>query len=120
MDDDHGYSSCYNVQFLGSPPRQIDDAPADKRTAIGYPDYHTLSVCRVVYTQHGAEWVSAVCTCQAIVMQTFAIGGAYSVDKFYRLANDWGWWPDEQPDEATKLRTERQLFGILIMIGRTG
>lgn len=42
-------------------------------------------------------------------VQTFAIGGAYSVDKFYRLANDWGWWPDEQPDEATKLRAERQL-----------
>ena len=42
-------------------------------------------------------------------VQTFVIGGAYSVDKFYRLANDWGWWPDEQPDEATKLRAERQL-----------
>lgn len=42
-------------------------------------------------------------------VQTFAIGGAYSVDKFYRLANGWGWWPDEQPDERTKHRVEQQL-----------
>ena len=42
-------------------------------------------------------------------VQTLAIGGAYSVDKFYRLAYGWGWWPDEQPDEATKHRVEQQL-----------
>ncbi|MCL1810162.1 MAG: RHS repeat protein [Clostridiales bacterium] len=29
-----------------------------------------------------------------------AIGGAYSVDKQVRLAQGWGWWPDEQHDEA--------------------
>ena len=29
-------------------------------------------------------------------VQTLVIGGAYSVDKFYRLAYGWGWWPDEQ------------------------
>ena len=26
-------------------------------------------------------------------VQTFTVGGAYSVDKYYRLANGWGWWP---------------------------
>jgi len=25
--------------------------------------------------------------------QTIVIGGAYSVDKYYRLANGWNWWP---------------------------
>lgn len=29
-------------------------------------------------------------------------GGAYSVDKYYRLESGYAWWPDEQPDEATK------------------
>lgn len=33
-----------------------------------------------------------------------AIGGAYSVDKEYRLARGWGWWPDEQPDETIKAK----------------
>ena len=42
-------------------------------------------------------------------VQTFVVGGAYSVDKYYRLANNWHWWPDEQPDEATKRRVEQQL-----------
>jgi 3-oxoacid CoA-transferase subunit A len=37
------------------------------------------------------------------------IGGAYSVDKHYRLSNNWGWWPDEQPTDDTKRRVEQQL-----------
>lgn len=31
-----------------------------------------------------------------------AIGGAYSVDKYYRLSRGWGWWPDEQPSQKIK------------------
>jgi len=38
-----------------------------------------------------------------------AIGGAYSVDKYYRLANKWSWWPDEQPSEEIKARVEQRL-----------
>ena len=38
-----------------------------------------------------------------------AIGGAYSVDKFYRLANNWGWFADEQPSEEIKTRVEKRL-----------
>lgn len=30
------------------------------------------------------------------------IGGAYSVDKYYRLEHGYGWWPDEQPSEQIK------------------
>lgn len=29
-------------------------------------------------------------------------GGAYSVDKYYRLQNGWNWWSDEQPSDSTK------------------
>ena len=41
--------------------------------------------------------------------RSIAIGGAYSVDKPLRLANNWGWWPDEQPSEEIKARVESQL-----------
>ena len=38
-----------------------------------------------------------------------AIGGAYSVDKPVRLANNWGWWSDEQPSEEIKLQVEKKI-----------
>ena len=37
------------------------------------------------------------------------IGGAYSVDKFYRLQNGWQWFEDEQPSERIKARVENVL-----------
>lgn len=37
------------------------------------------------------------------------IGGAYSVDKHIRLAENWGWWPDEQPSFEIKTRVEQRL-----------
>lgn len=37
------------------------------------------------------------------------IGGAYSVDKYYRLAKGYGWWDDEQPSEEIKKFVEKQL-----------
>lgn len=39
------------------------------------------------------------------------IGGAYSVDKYYRIARHYGWWPDEQPSEEIKDYVEKQLQG---------
>ena len=41
--------------------------------------------------------------------QTFVIGGAYSVDKTYRLLHGYNWWPDEQPSEEIKRRVEEKL-----------
>ena len=38
-----------------------------------------------------------------------AIGGAYSVDKYYRITLGNGWWADEQPSEDTKAYVEKQL-----------
>ena len=37
------------------------------------------------------------------------IGGAYSVDKYYRLGRGFGWWADEQPSEEIKQYVENQL-----------
>ena len=38
-----------------------------------------------------------------------AIGGAYSIDKEYRLMRGGGWWPDEQPSAAIKRKVETVL-----------
>ena len=42
-------------------------------------------------------------------LQTIVMGGAYSVDKQYRLAMGWNWWADEQPDAEIKARVEKAL-----------
>lgn len=42
-------------------------------------------------------------------LRHLVIGGAYSVDKFYRIARGWSWWPDEQPSEEIKRYVERQV-----------
>lgn len=42
-------------------------------------------------------------------LRYLVIGGAYSVDKFYRIRNGWGWWPDEQPSDEIKAYVERQI-----------
>jgi len=38
-----------------------------------------------------------------------AIGGAYSVDKYYRLKHHYAWFSDEQPSNEIKEYVERQL-----------
>lgn len=37
------------------------------------------------------------------------IGGAYSVDKFYRLQCGYNWWEDEQPSPVIKAYVEKQI-----------
>lgn len=41
--------------------------------------------------------------------KTIVIGGAYSVDKWYRLRCDLNWFSDEQPSEEIKARVEQKL-----------
>lgn len=48
------------------------------------------------------------------------IGGAYSVDKYHRLARGTKWFPDEQPSEAIKAEVDGvlaannwQIYGVL-------
>jgi len=41
--------------------------------------------------------------------KALVIGGAYSVDKYYRLSRGWGWWADEQPSLEIKARVEGNL-----------
>lgn len=37
------------------------------------------------------------------------IGGAYSIDKHYRLARGWNWWENEQPSAEIKAKIEKVL-----------
>lgn len=42
-------------------------------------------------------------------IKAMAIGGAYSVDKWYRLSKGWTWFDNEQPSEIVKRRVESKL-----------
>lgn len=42
-------------------------------------------------------------------LRHLVIGGAYSVDKYYRLSRGAGWWADEQPSAEIKAYIERQI-----------
>ena len=44
--------------------------------------------------------------------KNIAIGGAYSVDKFYRLAMNSKWFADEQPSEEIKKRVKEKLNSV--------
>jgi 3-oxoacid CoA-transferase subunit A len=44
--------------------------------------------------------------------QAIVIGGAYSVDKFYRITRSWHWFEDEQPSDAIKTTVTNKLNEI--------
>ena len=44
--------------------------------------------------------------------QAIVIGGAYSVDKQYRLEHGYNWFSSEQPDYAIKQRVEKKLSSL--------
>jgi len=44
--------------------------------------------------------------------KALAIGGAYSIDKYYRLSGNLPWFPTEQPDDWIKARVERKLESV--------
>ena len=43
------------------------------------------------------------------IYKTIVLGGAYSVDKYYRLMRGWSWFEDEQPNQEIKDFVEEQL-----------
>ena len=67
------------------------------RRAWVQPEYPNLIFAKdgEIYTLNGLRYL--------------VIGGAYSVDKYYRLSRGWGWWPDEQPSKEIKAYVEQQI-----------
>ena len=58
------------------------------------------------------------------ILNCLVCGGAYSVDKYYRLERGWNWWPDEQPNEKTKKKIwnithDPQIDDIDVMLTHT-
>ena len=44
--------------------------------------------------------------------KTIVLGGAYSIDKEYRLFNDMNWWDNEQPSDEIKAYAEQRLAAL--------
>lgn len=61
------------------------------------PEYPNLIFAKdgEIYTLNGLRYL--------------VIGGAYSVDKYYRLSQGWGWWADEQPSDEITAYVEKQI-----------
>ncbi len=45
-------------------------------------------------------------------LKCLVIGGAYSVDKMYRIINGWQWFSNEQPSEEIKSYVEEQIAKV--------
>lgn len=55
-------------------------------------------------------------------LKTLVLGGAYSVDKWYRLQNGWNWFADEQIPEQQRnviLKKVRQLGKVDLVLSHT-
>lgn len=72
----HGNTLGDDAQFLGGTPGEVDDASADKRTAVGDLHNDFLAVGRVLHMKHRTEWVGAVRTGEAVVVKPFSVGCA--------------------------------------------
>ena len=54
------------------------------------------------------------------MLNCLVCGGAYSVDKYYRLERGWSWFPDEQPDTKIKKKVISEISSdIDIMLTHT-
>lgn len=77
------------------------------------PTYRTKEYCggtvwyeeafpRILFAKDGEVYRFGEYAC-------IVIGGAYSVDKYYRLARGWAWFANEQPSDEIRARVEQQL-----------
>lgn len=67
-----------------------------------YPHLWHIEECfgNLVYVENKFPYIKYAsdipCVYNIAGAKTLVIPGAYSIDKMYRLANDWGWFPSEQ------------------------
>ena len=56
-------------------------------------------------------------------LKTIVLGGAYSVDKFYRISNNWHWFADEQMNDSVKKRCishlEQHNYNVDVVLSHT-
>lgn len=70
------------------------------------PLYYEKNYPYISYAKDGCSYELNV---NGVTKRILTIGGAYSVDKYYRLANGWSWVENEQLDEDERAAIERDL-----------
>lgn len=72
----HCHTLGDDAELLGCTPREVDDAATDEWSAVGDAHNDFLAVGGVFHTQERAEGIGAVGTGEAVMMQSFTVGGA--------------------------------------------
>lgn len=80
------------------------ECPFKDGTALIEPEYSNL-----IFAKDGEVYSFEV---DGIIKKAIVIGGAYSVDKYYRLSKGYKWFEDEQPSDGVKARVEKKLSEI--------
>lgn len=80
------------------------EIPFKDGTALIEPEYPNL-----IFAKDGEVYSFEV---DGIIKKAIVIGGAYSVDKYYRLNKVYKWFEDEQPSDEAKARVEKKLSEI--------
>ncbi|MDR2446739.1 MAG: metallophosphoesterase [Treponema sp.] len=86
----------------GNHEQRPENPDYEETTRYGGAVYHEPVFPNLLFAKDGEIYEFAGKRC-------LVIGGAYSVDKPYRIAEGWGWWPDEQPSPEVRERVERRL-----------
>lgn len=82
----YGYALRNDAEFAGGAIREVDDASASVRTAVGDAHYNLLAVALVGDAQQRAEGIGAVGTRQAVVVQALSAacaraGGTFRIER---------------------------------------
>lgn len=77
-----GYALRKNVELPRSAIREVDNASASVRTAVGDAHDDLLAVALVGDAQQRAEWIGAVSACQTVVVQTLSAACARACGTF--------------------------------------
>ena len=68
----YGYALRYYAEFAGGAIREVDDASASVRTAVGDAHDYLLAVAFVGYAQQRAEGIGAVSARKTVVVQALS------------------------------------------------
>lgn len=82
----------------------------ERPSLIGFPQMYDADVMGEVYYEEEYPSIRYFSDCGGVYyiggFDCLIVPGAYSVDKFYRLQNDWKWFPFEQLSETEQTSLE--------------
>lgn len=87
----------------------------ERPSLIGFPQMYDADVMGEVYYEEEYPSIRYFSDCGGVYyiggFNCLIVPGAYSVDKFYRLQNDWKWFPFEQLCETEQTSLEATVSG---------